>query len=111
VYVAESEAKAIDESEDSMMYVLGLYGKWSKWRKISDDKGRSPDDPAFSSFESHKEKCVVGSTRSVIDQVEMYSKRIGVNHMLCWMALPGIPHERVESSMRLFAKEVMPSFR
>ncbi|HLQ03206.1 MAG TPA: hypothetical protein VK114_00295, partial [Nitrososphaerales archaeon] len=112
VYVAESDGKAVEESADSMMAVLaGLYGRSARWRKMVDDKGRSPDDPAFHSFESHREKCIVGSTRTAADQVEMYSKRLGVNHLLCWTALPGMPHEKVEKSIRLFAKDVVPSFR
>jgi len=112
VYVAESDGKAVEESAGSMMAVLaGLYGKWARWRKMVDDKGRSPDDPAFHSFASHREKCIVGSTRTAADQVEMYSKRLGVNHLLCWTALPGMPHEKVERSITLFAKDVVPSFR
>ncbi len=78
---------------------------------MTDDRGRSPTDPGFFDFESHKEKCVVGSPRSVTDQVEMYAKRIGVNNLLCWTALPGMPHDRVERSISLFAREVIPSYR
>jgi alkanesulfonate monooxygenase SsuD/methylene tetrahydromethanopterin reductase-like flavin-dependent oxidoreductase (luciferase family) len=111
VYVGESDQKAIDDSADSMMRVLSMYGKWAQWRKMTDDSGRTPEDPAFLDFESHREKCIVGSPRSVIDQVEMYKERLGVTHMLCWTALPGMPHERVERSITLFAKEVLPSFR
>ena len=112
VYVAESDERAVEESADSMMAVLaGLYGRWAKWRKMVDDKGRSPDDSAFYSFESHREKCIVGSTRTAVKQVEMYSRRLGVNNILCWTALPGMPPEKVENSIALFAKEVIPSFR
>ncbi len=111
VYVAESDEKAVEESADSMMAVLaGMYGKWAKWRPMVDDKGRTPDDPAFSSFESHREKVIVGSSRSAAQQVEMYSKRLGVDNILCWTALPGMPHEKVENSITLFARDVMPSF-
>ncbi len=112
VYVAESDEKAVEDSADSMMAVLaGMYGKWAKWRPIVDDKGRPPDDPAFNSFQSHREKCIVGSPRSAVEQVEMYSNRLGANHILCWTALPGMPHEKVEKSITLFAKDVIPSFR
>ena len=112
VYVADSDDKAIEESAESMMLVLGgMYGKWAQWRSMTDDRGRTPEDPAFHSFESHREKCVVGGARSVVKQVEMYAKGLGVNHMLCWTALPGMPHKKVEHSMQLFAKDVMPSFR
>ncbi len=112
VYLAESDEKAVEESADSMMAVLaGMYGKWAKWRPMVDDKGRSPDDPAFNSFESHREKCIIGNSRTAAEQVELYSKRLGVNQILCWTALPGMSHEKVEKSITLFAKDVMPSFR
>ncbi len=112
VYVAETDDKAVEESGDSHMALLaGAYGKWAKWRQIVDDKGRPPDDPAFASFESHKEKVIIGSPRSVVGQVEMYSKLLGVNNILCWTALPGMPHDKVEKSITLFANDVMPSFR
>lgn len=112
VYVAESDERALNESAESMMLIMGgMYGKWAKWRKMTDDRGRTPDDPAFHSLESHKEKLVVGSPRSVVDQIELYAKRLGVNHLLSWTAIPGLSSDKVERSMRLFAKDVMPSFR
>jgi len=110
-YVAESDSKAIEEGAGPMMAVLaGMYGKWVKWRPIVDDKGRSPDDPAFNQFESHREKCLIGSPRSVVEQVEVYQKRLGATEILCWTALPGMPSDKAENSIRMFAKDVMPSF-
>ena len=112
VYVADSDEKAAEESAASMMAVLaGMYGKWARDRPMHDDKGRTPDDPAFKLFESHREKCIVGTSKTAVEQVEMYSKRLGVNQILCWTALPGMPHDKVESSITLFAKDVIPSFR
>jgi alkanesulfonate monooxygenase SsuD/methylene tetrahydromethanopterin reductase-like flavin-dependent oxidoreductase (luciferase family) len=111
-YVADTDERAVEESAGAHMALLaGAYGKWSKWRPILDDKGRAPDDPAFASFESHREKVIIGSPRSAADQVEMYSKRLGVNNILCWTALPGLAGNKVEASITLFAKEVIPSFR
>jgi alkanesulfonate monooxygenase SsuD/methylene tetrahydromethanopterin reductase-like flavin-dependent oxidoreductase (luciferase family) len=111
VYVAESDEKAAEESGESMMGIFGLYGKWSEWRKMTDDKGRSADDPRFFEFRSHAEKAILGSPKTVTDQVEMYRKRLGVSHLLCWIALPGMPSDKVENSIRLLARDVIPAFR
>jgi alkanesulfonate monooxygenase SsuD/methylene tetrahydromethanopterin reductase-like flavin-dependent oxidoreductase (luciferase family) len=110
-YVADTEEKAVNDARDPIMRILGgMYGKWSRWRPIKDDKGRTPDDPTFFEFESHKEKNILGGPKDVVRQIETYKERLGMNYLLCWMAMPGMPHKNVEESMKIFAKDVMPSF-
>ncbi len=110
-YIAESYEKAVQDSRASHMNILGgMYGKWAKWRTMLDDKGRSPDDPAFFEFESHKEKVILGTPKDAISQIENYGTELGVNNMLLWMAMPGMPHDKVVSSITLFGRDVIPSF-
>ena len=53
----------------------------------------------------------MGAPRTVTKQIEMYQERLGVTHLLCWIALPGMLSDKVEKSIRMLAKDVIPSFR
>ncbi len=56
------------------------------------------------------ETVLFGSPERIIDQVrEMEEAHVG--ELLCWMNFGGLPQDRVERSMRLFAEKVMPHFR
>lgn len=57
-----------------------------------------------------EETVVFGSPEHVVDRVHEM-EAAGVGELLCWMNFGGLPHDRVERSMRLFAEKVMPHFR
>jgi hypothetical protein len=43
--------------------------------------------------------------------IEDYQRRTRVTHLVMAMPLPGVEPRKVQSSMELFAKEVLPHFR
>ena len=68
-------------------------------------------DRSTRSWEQLVEETVLfGSPERIVDRVrEMEEARVG--ELLCWMNFGGLPQDRVERSMRLFAEKVMPHFR
>jgi len=54
---------------------------------------------------------VFGSPDTVARRIEWLRDELGVNYVLCWMNMGGLDPERVQHSMGLFAREVMPRFR
>ena len=57
-----------------------------------------------------EETVLFGSPERIVDRVhEMEEAHVG--ELLCWMNFGGLPQDRVERSMRLFAEKVMPHFR
>ena len=57
-----------------------------------------------------KETVLFGSPERIIDKVREMEEA-GVGELLCWMNFGGLPQDRVERSMRLFAEKVMPHFK
>ncbi len=112
VFVAETTAKAEAEARDGVMYLhAGMYGKWAKVRPLRDDKGELVKDPSEVTFESHRERFIIGDPDHCIREIQKYQSGIGMDHLVCWMQFPGIDPRKTEKSMRLFVKEVMPHFQ
>lgn len=57
-----------------------------------------------------KETVLFGSPERLVDKVREM-EGVGVGELLCWMNFGGLPQDRVERSMRLFAEQVMPHFK
>jgi len=112
VFVAETTAKAEAEARDGIMYLhAGMYGKWAAVRPLRDDKGELVKDPSAVTFESHRERFIIGDPDHCIREIEKYKSGIGMDHLVCWTQYPGVDPKKTEKSLRLFAKEVMPHFK
>ena len=58
------------------------------------------------------EFAAVGTPDQVSAKLEQLKDIYGPQEFMCWFNIGGmLPHELVKSSMKLFAKEVMPNFR
>jgi alkanesulfonate monooxygenase SsuD/methylene tetrahydromethanopterin reductase-like flavin-dependent oxidoreductase (luciferase family) len=109
VYCAPTIAQAEEEARDGVMHIHGgMYGKWSGVRPLRDDHGELVKDPGTVTFESHRERFIIGSPDHCVREVKRYQSEIGMDYLICWMKLPGVDTEKTINSMRLFAKEVMP---
>jgi alkanesulfonate monooxygenase SsuD/methylene tetrahydromethanopterin reductase-like flavin-dependent oxidoreductase (luciferase family) len=112
MYCAETTAKAEAEARDGIMYLhAGMYGKWSGVRPLRDDKGELVKDPAEVTFDSHRERFIIGDPDHCIREIEKYQNGVGMDHLVCWVQFPGLDPKKTEKSLRLFSKEVMPHFQ
>jgi alkanesulfonate monooxygenase SsuD/methylene tetrahydromethanopterin reductase-like flavin-dependent oxidoreductase (luciferase family) len=57
------------------------------------------------------EPTLVGTPDDVIAQIEDYRSHSRLTHLVCAMALPGMPAHQVRAGMELFAGKVIPHFR
>jgi alkanesulfonate monooxygenase SsuD/methylene tetrahydromethanopterin reductase-like flavin-dependent oxidoreductase (luciferase family) len=112
VYCAPTIAQAEAEARDGVMYIHGgMYGKWSGVRPLRDDQGQLVKDPAAVTFESHRDRFIIGSPDHCTREIQRYQRELGMDYLICWTNLPGIDASKTLASMRLFASEVMPHFR
>ena len=112
VYVAETTQKAEEEARAGIMYIHGgMYGKWANVRPLRDDAGQVVENPASVTFETHRERFIIGDPDHCIQEIEKYQRELGMDYLICWMHYPGAEHAKSVRSMRLFAKEVMPHFQ
>ncbi len=54
---------------------------------------------------------IFGGPQTCIEKLQRLRDEAGVNNLICWMNFGGLPQEMVETSMQLFADEVMPALQ
>jgi len=70
------------------------------------------DEAAVDVFETiAKDRFIVGSPESVVKKIEHLVDTFGVDHLICRLYFPGLPHEFIVKELKLLAKEVIPEFR
>lgn len=118
VYVAPTEEQAHDEPRDYAMGYFKLLGKLTPGGSGTDTpKGYEfyqgvKDHLAHLDYEFLFEHGVLfGTPNQIADKIERYRSETGMNHLICWFNFGGMPKEKVERSMRLFAEEVLPRFK
>lgn len=53
----------------------------------------------------------VGTPEGAIEEIRCLHEEMGLQHLICWMRFGGLAHDKVMSSLQLFATRVMPHFR
>jgi alkanesulfonate monooxygenase SsuD/methylene tetrahydromethanopterin reductase-like flavin-dependent oxidoreductase (luciferase family) len=72
----------------------------------------SADAAPVDQFETlRRDRFLVGSPQTVIEQIKRFQDTFGVDHLICRLYFPGMPHDFIMSEIRLLAKEVMHVFR
>ena len=84
-------------------------------RDIGRDRGASRGSSRADSLDAEaviEEFAAVGTPNQVCAKVDKFKEMYGPQEFMCWFNIGGmLPHAEVQSSMRLFAKEVMPRFQ
>jgi len=112
VYCAETTEKAEAESRDGIIYIqAGMYGRWAQTRPLKDDKGELVSGAGEVTFQTFRERFIIGNPEQCIREIEKYRDKIGMDYLMCMMQFPGVDSQKTVESMRLFAKEVMPHFK
>jgi alkanesulfonate monooxygenase SsuD/methylene tetrahydromethanopterin reductase-like flavin-dependent oxidoreductase (luciferase family) len=57
-----------------------------------------------------RDRFLVGNPDKVIAQLKRFQETFGVDHLICRLYFPGMPHEHILQELRLLAKYVMPEF-
>ncbi len=99
VYVAETQRQARKDVEEPL---LTQYRRYNRWRTLSEAQ------PTFESITS--ERFIIGDPDHCAREIERYRDEVDVNYIVCRMTLPGLSHEKMLNSLRLFAQEVMPRY-
>jgi alkanesulfonate monooxygenase SsuD/methylene tetrahydromethanopterin reductase-like flavin-dependent oxidoreductase (luciferase family) len=119
VYIAETEQRARDEAEASIMRLLRYTGAQisasathSGARAIEQRAERGQHLQSVTYDDVLGDKVIVGSPATVSARLRQLREEIGLDGILAEMN-PGslIPHERVMNALRLLCQEVMPAFK
>ncbi len=116
IYIAETEAKARQEAEESVRYFYKL-----QYELIAESARRS-GRPEFIRRAEHlrdltyedvlRDNVIVGTPDSVTSRLKQLRDEVGFDGILAEVNCGGlIPHDRVLNAIRLLCQEVMPRFR
>lgn len=103
----EAEARTIAEQ-----YLMRSYRDEYATLQWSHPLLGGEDAPATDSFDHmRRNRFLVGTPDSIAREIERYQAAFGVDHLICRLYFPGLPHEFILSELRLLAAEVMPAFK
>jgi alkanesulfonate monooxygenase SsuD/methylene tetrahydromethanopterin reductase-like flavin-dependent oxidoreductase (luciferase family) len=57
------------------------------------------------------DRFIIGSPDTCIKQIQRFVDTFGVDHLICRLYFPGLPHSFLMSELKLIAAEVMPAFK
>jgi probable F420-dependent oxidoreductase len=58
-----------------------------------------------------RDRFIVGSPDDCVLKIRRFVETFGVDHLICRLYFPGMPHEHILAELKLLAREVMPAFR
>ena len=105
VIIADTEQQARDLAEEHIMvaYRKEYAGGWRHPfidASIATDLDRLMTD-----------RFIIGGPEQCVAQIGRFVEQYGLNHLICRMFFPGMPHGHVMKGLELIAREVMPAFR
>ena len=109
IHVAATEKEARDGFTKTINNYLGTLRDIGRERGSRRGSSRADNLDAESVIE---EFAAVGTPNQVSAKLDRFKEMYGPQEFMCWFNIGGmLRHAEVESSMRLFAKEVMPRFQ
>jgi alkanesulfonate monooxygenase SsuD/methylene tetrahydromethanopterin reductase-like flavin-dependent oxidoreductase (luciferase family) len=103
-YCAETDEQAWKEARDPVLYV---YREYLEWGHMQDERGRpvAPDDAR--ALDLLRKRFIIGGPETCIRECRRYRDELGVTNLVLRMRFPGLPHDRVMNSIKLWAEHVM----
>jgi alkanesulfonate monooxygenase SsuD/methylene tetrahydromethanopterin reductase-like flavin-dependent oxidoreductase (luciferase family) len=118
VFVSTRREKAWDDVEEGVHHMLTCYGRWfTEAHDLPGDTAYGVDIPRVGKLRMTDtarlfgEPLIIGTPDDAIRMIEDYQRRTRFTHLVMMMPLPGVDPRKIQKSMELFAREVMPYFR
>lgn len=105
-FVAENDQQAFDEARPHLEAKYKTYAAWGQERAFPE---RDPLTRPLSELAGGR--FIIGSPSRCIEDLATFAEKLGVNHVILRMSWPGMKHDSVMESMRIFSEKVMPYFR
>jgi alkanesulfonate monooxygenase SsuD/methylene tetrahydromethanopterin reductase-like flavin-dependent oxidoreductase (luciferase family) len=107
-YVATSTSRAWEEARDP---VLSIYKEYLDWGHMQDEEGKPvPPGNEKALDDALHQRFMIGDPDFCVQYIEKLQADLGVNNIVMRMKFPGLAHDKVMASIRLFAEKVMPHF-
>ena len=107
VVVAETREQAWALAEKYLM--VNYRDEYGGWRHPL--IGGQDSTPVDQLEALSRDRFVVGNPQDCADKIQRFADTFGVDHLICRLYFPGMPHEHIMLELKLLAEEVMPRFR
>ena len=105
VYCAETDERAWAEVMEPVLYI---YRKYLEWGHMLDEQGHPVPPQDERALGLLRQRFIIGNPETCIRECEKYRCELGTTNMIMRMKFPGLPHERVLNSIKLWGERVMP---
>lgn len=58
-----------------------------------------------------RDRFIIGNPAECVARIRRFVEAFGVDHLICRLYFPGIPHDHIMQELKLLATEVIPAFR
>jgi alkanesulfonate monooxygenase SsuD/methylene tetrahydromethanopterin reductase-like flavin-dependent oxidoreductase (luciferase family) len=108
VIIADTSAKAYELAEQHLLvnYRDEYGGGWE--HPLIGNEDSAPLDRLE---ELGRDRFIIGNPEECIARIKNFQDYFGVDHLICRLYFPGMPHEHIMRELELLSKEVMPAFR
>lgn len=108
VIIAETneEARALAEKHLLVNYRDEYGGGWQ--HPLIGNQDSAPVDQLD---ELGHDRFIVGDPQRCIAAIRHFRETFGVDHLICRLYFPGMPHEHIMKELELLGREVIPAFR
>lgn len=105
VYCAETDEQAWAEAKDPVLYI---YREYLDWGHMLDERGQPVPPSDERALDLLRKRFIIGSPATCIRECQMYREELGVTNFIMRMKFPGLSHQRVMRSIKLWGEQVMP---
>ena len=106
VVIAETRARAWELAEKYLMVnYRDEYGGW-KHPLI----GAQDQTPVNQLEALSRDRFIIGNPEECTARLQRFVETFGVDHLICRLYFPGMPHEHIMQELKLLATEVFPAF-
>lgn len=109
VVIAETDEQAWEMAEKHLLINYRDEYGGGKWKHPL--IGQEDPTPVFDLQAVSQERFLIGSPETIIQQLQKFKDAFGVDHLICRLFFPGMPHKFILKELQLLATQVMPVFR
>ena len=104
-FVGDTTNQAWEDAKDG---VLHNYKEYLQWGHLQDEEGREVRE-FDQALETLRKRFIIGSPETCAREVLACQKELGATNVVMRMKFPGLAHQKVMNSIRLFGERVMPA--
>lgn len=107
VIIADTDEQAFDLAERYLLinYRDEYAGGWE--HPLIGNQDRAPVNELDGLAQ---DRFILGSPERCIESIQRFIEAFGMNHLICRLYFPGMPHSHILHELELISREVMPAF-